>query len=109
MCLNGGNNSIGLMKMCNMVILDQGKGKSLDIVAIEHKMDEAFDLIWNLQSSLDIVFSMQKTLFERLCVGLHSNIDQQALKPVHKSHVHNGLQLETLVTLENVMGEVDGG
>lgn len=52
---------------------------------------------------MDIVLSMEKMLYDRLGVGLHSNIDQQALKPMH-----DGLQPETLVTLEDV-GEVDAG
>ncbi len=53
--------------------------------------------------------SMQKTLYEILGVSLHSNINQQALEPMHKSLVHDGLQLETLVTLKDVVGEVIGG
>jgi hypothetical protein len=28
LCLNGSNSCIGIMKMCNMVILDKGNGKS---------------------------------------------------------------------------------
>ncbi len=79
------------MKMCNMVILDQGKGKSSDIEAVEHEVDDAFDSIRNLYNSLDIMLRIQKTLFEILSVSLHSNIDQQALEPMHKSLVHDGL------------------
>jgi hypothetical protein len=74
-----------------MVILDQGKGKSSDIEAVEHEVDDAFDSIRNLYNSLDIMLRIQKTLFEILSVSLHSNIDQQALEPMHKSLVHDGL------------------
>ncbi len=40
-------------------------------------MDEAFVSIWNLQSSTNTMFSMQKMLFEKLGVGLQVNNNKQ--------------------------------
>jgi hypothetical protein len=48
--------------------MEQWKGPSLKIIIVDRKVDEAFMSIQNLQSSMDIVFNMQKTLFERFSV-----------------------------------------
>jgi hypothetical protein len=51
---------------------------------------------------------MQKILFGKLGVGLHSKVDLQACEIIHKLLMHEGLQLEIQVGLENVADEVDG-
>ncbi len=80
----------------------------MEITIMERKVDEAFVSIWNLQSSMDIVLKMQKMLFKKLGVGLHSKVDLQACETIHKLLMHEGLQLEIQVGLENVANEVDG-
>jgi hypothetical protein len=56
--------------------MEQGKGPSLKIRAMDRKVDEAFMSIQNFQSSMDFVFSMQKALFERF--GVHFPLGQEA-------------------------------
>jgi hypothetical protein len=46
-------------------------------------------------------------LFEKLGVGLHSEVDLQACEIVHKLIVHERLQPDTPIGLENVTDEVD--
>jgi hypothetical protein len=47
----------------------------MEITIMEQKVDEAFVSLRNLQSNMDIVLRMQKTLFGKLGVGLHSKVD----------------------------------
>jgi hypothetical protein len=49
---------------------------------------------------------MQKMLFGKLGVGLHSKVDLQACETIHKLLMHKGLQLKIRVGLENVVDEV---
>jgi hypothetical protein len=61
--------------------MEQGKGPSLKIKAMDRKVDEAFMPIQNLQSSMDFVFSMQKTLFERFGVHIHWGKRHECVNP----------------------------
>jgi hypothetical protein len=55
--------------------MEQGKGPSLKIIAVDCKVDEALMSIEKLKSSMDVVFSMQKMLFERFSV--HFPLEQE--------------------------------
>ncbi len=57
---------------------------------------------------MDIVFKMQKMLFKKLGVGLHSKVNLHACETIYKLLMHKGLQLEIQVGLESVADEVDG-
>jgi hypothetical protein len=71
----------------------------MEITIMERKVDKTFVSIRNLQSSMDIVFKMQKKLFGKLGIGLHSKVDLQACETIHKLLVHKRLQLEIRVGL----------
>jgi hypothetical protein len=45
-----------------MVILDQGKGKSSDIEAVEHEVDDAFDSIRNLYNETSYIVKIRACL-----------------------------------------------
>jgi len=57
---------------------------------------------------MDIMLKMQKMLFKKLGVGLHSKVNLQACETIYKLLMHKGLQLEIQVGLESVADEVDG-
>jgi hypothetical protein len=48
------------------------------------------------------------TVFEKLGVGLQSKQDLQVCENLHKSLLHEGLQPETPVGIENIGNQVDG-
>jgi hypothetical protein len=52
------------------VHMEQGKGPSLEIAALDSKVDEVFLSIQNMLSSMDTILSMQKMLFKRLGILL---------------------------------------
>ncbi len=54
------------------------------------------------------MLKMQKMLFKKLGVGLHSKVNLQACETIYKLLMHKGLQLEIQVGLESVADEVDG-
>jgi hypothetical protein len=54
------------------------------------------------------MLNVQKMLFEKLGVGLHFKVDLQPCETIHKLLVHEGLQPNILLGLENVADEVDG-
>jgi hypothetical protein len=69
--------------------MEQGKGPSLKIIAVDRKVDEAFMSIENLESSMDVVSSMQKTLFEGSVFIFHWSKRCECVNPCRS---HRGMK-----------------